>query len=65
MERPSLAISNPSIVPTGRSADRVIGADPIRTEAEIESSINEPIDLSVFDRWRADESYRPGRMGKA
>jgi hypothetical protein len=42
-----------------KSVDREIGADPIRTEAEVESTINETIDLSVFERWRADENYRP------
>jgi uncharacterized protein (DUF2235 family) len=42
-----------------KSVDREIGADPIGTEAEIESTINETIDLSVFERWRADENYRP------
>jgi Uncharacterized alpha/beta hydrolase domain (DUF2235) len=39
--------------------DREIGADPIKTAAEIESPINETIDKSVFERWQADAKYRP------
>ncbi|MGM4886651.1 DUF2235 domain-containing protein [Tardiphaga sp. 20_F10_N6_6] len=39
--------------------DRTIGADPIDAPAETESTINETIDASVFERWRTDSSYRP------
>jgi hypothetical protein len=39
--------------------DRTIGADPVHTLAEIESTINETIDQTVFERWRDDPSYRP------
>lgn len=39
--------------------ERVIGAEAIDTEDETESTINETIDKSVFDRWHADPSYRP------
>jgi uncharacterized protein (DUF2235 family) len=42
-----------------QKAERVIGADPVKTEAEVESAINETIDSSVFDRWRDDALYRP------
>jgi uncharacterized protein (DUF2235 family) len=39
---------------------RPIGTDPIpSSETEMRENINETIDISVFDRWRADESYRP------
>lgn len=39
--------------------NREIGSDPVKSSTEIESTINETIDKSVFDRWRIDENYRP------
>ena len=42
--------------------DREIGAEPVRTEAETESTINETIDQSVFERWRSDTDYRPAGL---
>lgn len=39
--------------------NRDIGADPVTSSDEIESTINETIDKSVFDRWGADAAYRP------
>ncbi len=42
-----------------QSLDRVIGAEPTKTDKEIESTINETIDHSVFERWRSDATYRP------
>jgi len=41
------------------SFDRVIGAEPVQTQEEIEGTINETIDQSVFERWRSDATYRP------
>ncbi|WP_133123927.1 hypothetical protein [Phyllobacterium zundukense] len=39
--------------------DRVIGGEPVKGDDFTESNINETIDGSVFDRWRADPNYRP------
>jgi hypothetical protein len=41
---------------------RVIGSDPEDRPTEVESTINETIDSSVFERWRTDESYRPPNL---
>lgn len=41
---------------------RPIGARPIETANDITSFINETIDRSVFDRWRADSTYRPKNL---
>jgi uncharacterized protein (DUF2235 family) len=38
---------------------RSIGAAPDVREDGTHSTVNETIDLSVFDRWRVDETYRP------
>lgn len=42
---------------------RPVGADPIRSsDTEMRENINESIDASVFDRWRADAAYRPANL---
>jgi uncharacterized protein (DUF2235 family) len=42
---------------------RPIGADPIASSTTgMRANINETIDLSVFDRWRDDPSYRPPNL---
>jgi hypothetical protein len=41
---------------------RKIGAEPLDTGTAIVSNINESIDASVFDRWRADSNYRPANL---
>jgi uncharacterized protein (DUF2235 family) len=42
---------------------RPIGAAPIESSAtEMRENINETIDASVFDRWRADQRYRPPNL---
>jgi len=41
---------------------RPIGAKPIETATEISSFINETIDRSVFERWKADPTYRPKNL---
>jgi uncharacterized protein (DUF2235 family) len=38
---------------------RPIGPDPVKVGHDTTSNINETIDVSVFDRWRKDHSYRP------
>lgn len=38
---------------------RTIGSAPIKDERGTHSVINETIDVSVFDRWRASSKYRP------
>lgn len=47
------------IVKFGTRYYRVIGAAPIETADYVQGTVNETIDASVFDRWRAHESYRP------
>lgn len=42
-----------------RSFNRAVGADPVKSDTETESTINETIDHSVFERWRSDAKYRP------
>jgi uncharacterized protein (DUF2235 family) len=42
---------------------RPIGAAPTESSAtEMRENINETIDSSVFDRWRADQTYRPQNL---
>ncbi|MGY4334952.1 uncharacterized protein (DUF2235 family) [Bradyrhizobium sp. LB7.2] len=45
-----------------REHQRPIGADPIDSRTAVESSINESIDGSVFERWQSDETYRPKNL---
>ncbi|MCS3898520.1 DUF2235 domain-containing protein [Bradyrhizobium barranii] len=45
-----------------REHQRSIGADPIDSRTAVESSINESIDGSVFERWQSDETYRPKNL---
>lgn len=41
---------------------RPIGTKPVETAVDVTSFINETIDRSVFDRWRADSTYRPQNL---
>lgn len=41
---------------------RPIGAETIDAIDAVINTINETIDVSVFDRWRKDESYRPPNL---
>ncbi|HEY1747795.1 MAG TPA: DUF2235 domain-containing protein, partial [Xanthobacteraceae bacterium] len=42
---------------------RPIGPDPIQSsQTEMRENINETLDISVFDRWRADKTYRPPNL---
>ena len=45
----------------GRAYHRPIGVPP-KDEGPGVSNINETIDASVFDRWRADKTYRPPQL---
>ena len=45
----------------GRAYHRPIGVPP-KDEGPGVANINETIDTSVFDRWRADNNYRPPRL---
>ncbi len=45
-----------------RPFDRVIGADPDVGTQRTTSRINETIDVSVFERWLADPTYRPASL---
>jgi hypothetical protein len=45
----------------GRAYYRPIG-EPPKDEGEGVTTINETIDVSVFDRWRADRTYRPPKL---
>lgn len=46
----------------GKHYYRPIGADPIDTGDAIKTTINETIEGTVFDRWRADPTYRPQNL---
>ena len=48
----------------GRPLNRLIGADPVVADRAIKSTINETIDISVFDRWRSDSKYRPANLSE-
>ncbi|KST61682.1 hypothetical protein AO398_00345 [Methylobacterium sp. GXS13] len=41
---------------------RVIGRDPEVREDGSHTNVNETIDVTVFDRWRADPGYRPENL---
>jgi uncharacterized protein (DUF2235 family) len=41
---------------------RPIGAAPLVTKDRTITPINETIDVTVFDRWRSDRSYRPPNL---
>jgi uncharacterized protein (DUF2235 family) len=43
---------------------RPIGESPQNTEDGTDSNVNETIDASVFDRYRADASYRPPNLAE-
>jgi uncharacterized protein (DUF2235 family) len=42
--------------------DRTIGAEPDVQENGTHTTVNETIDASVFERWRADPKYRPAGL---
>jgi hypothetical protein len=46
----------------GRRYFRTIGVDPWHTEDGVTNTINESIDASVFERWKADLTYRPKNL---
>jgi uncharacterized protein (DUF2235 family) len=50
------------VLTLGKHYYRSIGAEPRDTGDAVESTINETIDGTVFDRWRADETYRPPNL---
>lgn len=41
---------------------RAIGADPEQRDDGSHANVNETIDKTVFDRWRADPNYRPKNL---
>lgn len=41
---------------------RPIGAPPEVSQGERDEIVNETIDASVFERWRADRGYRPQNL---
>lgn len=45
-----------------RPFQRVIGAPPQAAEGGHDETVNETIDASVFERWRADPNYRPQNL---
>ncbi len=49
------------LVTLNRPYYRPIGVPP-KDEGDCVSNINETIDASVFDRWRADNTYRPPKL---
>jgi uncharacterized protein (DUF2235 family) len=43
-----------------RALNRPIGPEPhVRENGDTDTNVNETIDASVFERWRADPTYRP------
>jgi hypothetical protein len=50
------------ILTFGKHYYRPIGIDPVDNGTAVISTINESIDGTVFDRWRADSSYRPKNL---
>lgn len=46
----------------GNAFYRPIGIEPIDTGEAVTTTINETIDVSVFDRWRKDATYRPPNL---
>jgi uncharacterized protein (DUF2235 family) len=42
--------------------DRIIGGEPDVQENGTHTTVNETIDASVFQRWRADPTYRPASL---
>ena len=46
----------------GRPFYRAIGASPKMKDGTTTTTINETIDSTVFDRWRANPSYRPANL---
>jgi hypothetical protein len=43
-----------------RALNRPIGLEPhVRENGDTDTNVNETIDASVFERWRADPTYRP------
>jgi hypothetical protein len=50
------------VLTLGNAFYRPIGAEPIDTGDAVTTTINETIDVSVFDRWRSDGTYRPENL---
>jgi uncharacterized protein (DUF2235 family) len=50
------------VVTLGKHYYRPIGAEPVDTGDAITTTINETIDVTVFDRCRADPTYRPQNL---
>lgn len=46
----------------GNAFYRPIGVEPIDTSDAVTTTINETIDVTVFDRWRTDQTYRPQNL---
>ena len=47
----------------GKRYYRPVGSDPVPSSAtQMRENINETIDASVFERWRADKNYRPQNL---
>jgi uncharacterized protein (DUF2235 family) len=46
----------------GKHYYRPIGAEPVDTGDAVTTTINETIDVTVFDRWRHDGTYRPKNL---
>ena len=52
------------IAKLNRRYHRDIGGPPVETDTDITNTINETIDASVFERWRANPSYRPPGLAR-
>lgn len=51
------------VLTLGKRYYRPVGPDPVPSSAaQMRENINETIDASVFERWRADKNYRPQNL---
>ena len=50
------------IITLGKHYYRPIGIDPVDTDKGRVNTINESIDATVFNRWKADPNYRPQNL---
>lgn len=52
------------VLTLGKHLNRTIGGAPVDASDAVESTINETIDITVFDRLRSDSSYRPKNLSE-
>lgn len=50
------------LIELGKPYLRTVGAPPMNDDGKVTTTINETIDVSVFDRWGKDVNYRPKNL---